>query len=215
MLNDKFNIFLTMITISGGGYLLILDKLFKLLRKDNYIIKFPTLVILLMSIIISILYIKIFIDMYNVYYGNKYEYLGTSKDIEEKRKEIKKYYDKYYKKYYKITGKSKKRLIDEDIQEDLKEKFINAYDYNFEKNNNRMNDNIRLNRTILITATFIIVTYIIMLAIPYTETTNITNQEPILIERSDVCEQGGNKKIMQRPSRTTTKARQIKKYSFN
>ena len=86
--NDRFSILLTIVTVSGGGYLLIIDKLFKVLESNNYEINIITYVIMAMSIVIFILYAIIFYNMYYVYYENKYEQLRSSRDIEEKRKTI-------------------------------------------------------------------------------------------------------------------------------
>lgn len=198
VLNDKFNVFLTIITISGGGYLFVLDRLFRLLEQDNYKISIATFLIIIMSIIIAILYTKIFKYMYSIYYENEYEYLNTSKVIEEKRGEIKKYYDKHYDKYFKIIGgKEKEELIEEDMEQDLKEKFISAYDHNRERNDSRIKENVRLNKIILLTALLIILTYIIILIIPDNESLNIKNKTQIQ-EETDM-----NDKIIPKERRET------------
>lgn len=181
--NDRFNILLTIITISGGGYLLIIDKLFKVLESNNYRINIISFIIITMSIIIFILYIVIFYYMYNVYYENQYEQLRNSRDIEEKRNEIQKYYDENYNEYYKESGKTKEELIDEDMEEDLKEKYIKAFDYNSNKNNIRMKNNVRLNRFILVTAGLIIITYILALSMPYNETINVKDEKNVMERR--------------------------------
>ena len=181
--NDRFSILLTSVTVSGGGYLLIIDKLFKVLESNNYEINIITYVIMAMSIVIFILYAIIFYNMYNVYYENQYEQLRSSRDIEEKRNEIEKYYDAYYNEYYKKLGKTKEELIEEDMKEDLKEKYISAFDYNNYRNNIRMKNNVRLNRFILVTAALIIITYILVLSVPYNETINVKYEKSILMER--------------------------------
>ena len=184
--SDKFNILLTIITISGGGYLLILDKLFKVLEMNNYQINGWTGVLIFMSTIIFILYDIIFYNMFNIYFENEYQQLSASGDIEKKRKELIEYYDKYYDEYYKSTGKSKEILVDQDMQEDLKEKYIEAFDFNNRQNNTRMKNNVRLNKYIAVITSLIILTYIIALAIPYDETIIIRNEEPITFtERSE------------------------------
>lgn len=193
--HDKFSILLTIITVSGGGYLLIIDKLFKVLESNNYKINIITFIIIQMSILIFALYIIIFYHMYNVYYESKYEQLPDSKDIEGKINEIKKYYDEYYDEYYSNLGKTKEALIKEDIEEDLKEKYINAFDYNNNRDNIRMKDNVRLNRFILVTSALIIITYILALSIPYNETINVKSEKQNLIERRYNYEQRKYTKI--------------------
>lgn len=181
--NDRFSILLTIVTVSGGGYLLIIDKLFKILESNNFKMDISTFIIMAMSIFIFVLYVIIFYNMYNVYYENQYEQLRSSKEIEEKRKEIKNYYEKYFDEYYTELGKTKEQLIEEDMKEDLKEKYISAYDYNNYRNNIRMKNNVRLNRYILVTAALIIITYIFALSIPYNETINVKCKDSILMER--------------------------------
>lgn len=193
--NDRFSILLTIVTVSGGGYLLIIDKLYKVFESNNYKINIITFVIMVMSIVIFILYVIIFYNMYNVYYENQYEQLRNSRDIEEKRKEIEKYYDEYYNEYYKELGKTKKELIEEDMKEDLKEKYISAFDYNNHRNNIRMKNNVRLNRYILVTSALIIITYIFTLSVPYTETINVKYENSILMERKYKDEQKRSTRI--------------------
>lgn len=190
ILNNKFNIFITIITISGGGYLLILEKLFKLLKNNNYQINMITFIIMVMIIIIFIMYIKIFHYMYDIYYENQYEYLTKSKEIEEKRKEVKAYYDEYYKEFYKQKGKKKEELIEEDMEEDLKEKFISAADYNSNRNEERTDNNLKLNRILLLVAAFITLTYILIISIPtsYDYSINIINDNNIRKERRCIYE---------------------------
>lgn len=103
--------------------------------------------------------------------------------IELIEKEIEKYYDAYYNEYYKKLGKTKEELIEEDMKEDLKEKYISAFDYNNYRNNIRMKNNVRLNRFILVTAALIIITYILVLSVPYNETINVKYEKSILMER--------------------------------
>lgn len=168
-LNDKFNSFLTIITILGGGFFIILSKLIQLNRQesDNFILAMS---IIIVSIII-LLFIWIFKYMYEVHYENEYTYLRTSGEIEAKRKEYQDYYSEYYEEYFKNTNKTVKELVEERIEEDIKLNLIEATDKNAKTNTMRIKNNAKLNKLILTISVILAITYIITLFIPNDETT--------------------------------------------
>lgn len=197
-LNDTFNAFLTIITILGGGFFVILGKLINLnYQLDNsYLLVISIIIVLL----IIIFFIKLFIYMYKVHYDNKYEYVRNPEEIETKKKEYYDYYMEYYKEYFKDTGKSVDDLVEERIKEDIKLNYIEATTKNNETNIIRINNNQKLNKLILTTSIILAIVYIGTLFID----DNNSDVKEVRIEVSEDTN-NGNRPLPPPPERLTTK----------
>ncbi len=162
-LNEKFNSFLTIVTIIGGGLFVILNKLVDVINDKQYnslVIIVPTL------IIICILFVLIFKYMYNVYYEKEYTYLNSIEKIEQKRKEYEDFYTTSYEEYYKSSNKTIEQLVEEKMIQNIKENLIEATDKNLKTNNERIYNNVILNRLILSLSIIMFLLYIYMIFIP-------------------------------------------------
>ena len=163
-LNDKFNSFLTIITILGGGFFIIISKLIELNREESN--NFILVISIIIVSILTILFIWIFKYMNEVHYENQYTYLRTSGEIEAKIRVYQNYYSEYYEEYFKNTNKTVDELVEERIEEDIKLNLIEATDKNVQTNTMRIKKNSILNKLILTISVILAITYIITLFIP-------------------------------------------------
>ncbi len=166
-LNEKFNSLLTIITIIGGGLFIILDKVSSIINSKEY---YAISIIIPILFIIGTLLVLIFKYMYNVYYEKKYTYLNSLAKIEEKRKEYEEYYSTYYEEHFKSTEKTVEQLVEEKMTENIKENLIEATDKNSKTNNERIYNNVILNRLILTLGLIMSLLYIYIIFISNEET---------------------------------------------
>ena len=166
-LNEKFNSLLTIITIIGGGLFIILDKVSSIINSKEY---YAISIIIPILFIIGTLLVLIFKYMYNVYYEKKYTYLNSLAKIEEKRKEYEEYYSTYYEEHFKSTEKTVEQLVEEKMTENIKENLIEATDKNSKTNNERIYNNVILNRLILTLGLILSLLYIYIIFISNEET---------------------------------------------